>query len=152
MKILIDGDACKMINVTEKIAKKYNIPCHIYCNSSSNLKSDYSEVHIVDCSKDAADFAIINSCEKSDIVITNDIGLASMVLTKNAFVINNAGHQFTDDNIMFHLQTRYIRNQTKRKTDRQQIHALTASEPDTAKDYKQILTQLIKIEMDSTND
>ena len=70
MKILIDGDDCNMISNIEKIAKNNNIECHIYVNFCCSIESTYSEIHIVDRSKDAADFAIINNCNADGTIIT----------------------------------------------------------------------------------
>ena len=118
MKILIDGDACSKIILIEKIAKQKNIPCHIYCDASRNLYSDYSEVHIVDIGFNSADMAIINHCKKGDIVITNDTGLAAMILAKSAYAINNHGMEFTDDNIAQLLIRRHICTSSKRASGR----------------------------------
>ena len=143
MKILIDGDSCRVISITEQIANKNNIDCHIYCNSASNVKSKYSQIHIVDCSKDAADFAITNTCNENDIVVTNDSGLAAMVLAKKGRVINANGIEYTDSNIMQCLNQRYINKMVRQQTQKQQVKGrLYDFEP--SKNYRLSLTQLIK--------
>ena len=116
MKILIDGDACSRIAVTERIAKQKRIPCHIYCDASRNIESNYSKVHIVDIGTNSADMAIIKHCDKGDIVITNDTSLAAMALARTPFVMNNYGQEFTTNNIMCLLTAKYIRQTSMRKT------------------------------------
>lgn len=32
MKILIDADGCPVVNIVEKIAKEYSVPCELYCD------------------------------------------------------------------------------------------------------------------------
>ena len=121
MKILIDGDACSKIPVIEDIARKNRIPCHIYCDTSRFMESDYSTVHVVDVGTNSADFAITNSCEKNDIVVTNDTGLAAMILTQHAYVMNSQGLEYTDRNIMPMLNARHMRQSVIRKTGRKQV-------------------------------
>lgn len=49
--------------------------------------------------RESADLAIVNSVSKFDIVITQDYGLAAMCLAKGAFVLNQNGKEFTNENI-----------------------------------------------------
>ena len=115
MKILIDGDACNKIDKIERIAKEYNnIECHIYCDTTRLLTSNYSEVHIIDKGRDNVDFAIVNNCIKNDLVITNDVGLASLVLSKEARVINKYGFEITKHNVSLLLNSRYIKSRERR--------------------------------------
>lgn len=127
MKILIDGDACSKINTIEQIARRKGIPCHIYCDASRFIDSDYSEVHIVDVGTNSADMAIIRYCGKKDIVITNDTGLAAMALTQGSAVLNNSGMEYTDSNILAMLTNRHIRKERQRKTGRDSIHGVPCS-------------------------
>lgn len=119
MKILIDGDACSRIALTENIARQRHIPCHIYCDASRTIHSDYSEIHIVDIGFNSADMEIMKHCSKGDVVITNDIGLAAMVLVKNAYALNNHGVEFTNDNITRMMMRRHIYAATKRSSAKQ---------------------------------
>lgn len=122
--ILIDGDSCPRLQQTEKIAKEYNIECHIFCNTHSYLDSDYSTIHIVGDGPDAADFAIIKMCNPNDIVITSDSGLAAMVLSRGAFAVSYKGFEFTKSNIDSYLNSRYIRKYESRKRKTQNVHGL----------------------------
>ncbi len=143
MKILIDGDSCRVINITEQVASENNIDCHIYCNNVSNVKSRYSKIHVVDCSKDAADFAITNACDENDIVVTNDSGLAAMILAKKGKIINANGIEYTDSNILQCLNRRYINKTIRQQTQKQQVKGrLYDFEP--SKNYRHSLTRLIE--------
>ncbi len=108
MKILIDGDSCPVIQKTESIARQHKIRTHIYCDTTHDIRSDYSEVHIVDKGADVTDFRILSDCEPGDIVITNDGALASMVLSKRGKAINTYGRPYTDEMIMTVLTARHI--------------------------------------------
>ena len=47
MKIFVDADACPVVRIVEKIAKKYEVPVMLLCDTNHVLSSDYSEVMIV---------------------------------------------------------------------------------------------------------
>ena len=44
MQILVDADACPVVGIVEQIAKKYNIPVTLLCDTNHGLQSDYSTV------------------------------------------------------------------------------------------------------------
>lgn len=147
MKILIDGDSCSKITLTEKIAKQKHIPCHIYCDTSRTISSSYSDIHIVDIGCNSADMAIINHCNKNDIVITNDTGLAAMILTKSAYAVNNHGIEFTNDNITQLLMRRHICTSSKRTSGRhkqmKQAHELFQDTKIQHSSFAKTLTTMI---------
>lgn len=146
MTIYIDGDACNKIDAIEKIAKEKNIQCHIYCNTTKLLESDYSTVHIVDKGLDKTDFAILNKCGTNDIVITNDNGLAAMVLAKKAYAINTRGFEYTEHNIMLYLNNRHLRKQTVQKTNRHQVHGIMPANTKCQNFNKLLINTIIKAE------
>lgn len=43
MKIFVDADACPVVHIVEKLAKKYEIPCKLLCDTNHVLRSDYSD-------------------------------------------------------------------------------------------------------------
>lgn len=145
MKILIDGDSCRVIGVTEQIAKKYDIPCHIFCDSAHSLDSTYSEIKIVSTGHNAADFAIINQCGINDIVITNDSGLAAMVLAKKGIALQSNGVEYTQKNISEYLNRRYVRARAQRKTNRHQVKGKLYDNNNIIKNsYKTTLMNIIE--------
>ncbi len=99
MKIMVDADACPVTRIAEQIAKKYNIPCTLVCDTSHYLESDYSTVITVSKGSDSADYKIVNLLEKGDIVVTQDYGLAAMCMSRGAFPINQSGMLYSDNNI-----------------------------------------------------
>ena len=61
----------------KKTAKKYEIPVILLCDTNHVLYSDYSEVITVGAGADAVDFKLVSLCQKGDIVVTQDYGVAS---------------------------------------------------------------------------
>ena len=43
-QIFVDADACPVIPIIEKIAKKYEVSCTLLCDTNHVLQSDYSKV------------------------------------------------------------------------------------------------------------
>ena len=108
MEVFIDADACPVVRIAERVAKKYNLKVNLFCDTNHILKSDYSNIIIIGAGADAVDIALINNCHKGDIVITQDYGVAALALGKGAFAIHQSGKIFTENNIDFLLMQRYV--------------------------------------------
>lgn len=106
-RILIDADACPVIDIAISVSSRYSIKCILFCDTSHIIEKPNAKTVIVPQGKDSVDFAIINALSKNDIVITNDYGLAAMCLVKGAYVINHYGKEFTTENIDEMLFYRY---------------------------------------------
>ena len=144
MKIIIDGDASNRITTTETIAKKYDVPVIVYCDTKRTVQTEYAEVKIADYGTDSVDFRIVNITNTGDIVITNDAGLAALALAKGAFVINNSGYMFTDSNINMHLNNRYVRKKAVKQTKRNQVKGTLYVKTNTKCSFNATLNRLIK--------
>ena len=108
MTIYIDADACPVTRIAEDIARKHGIPVILLCDTNHVLTSDYSTVKVIGAGADAVDFALINLCQRGDIVITQDYGVAALALGKGARAIHQSGKWFTDDNIDGLLMDRHL--------------------------------------------
>ena len=114
MQILVDADACPVKQIIEKTAKQYKIDVVMYIDSSHILSSDYSRIVQVGQGKDAVDIALMNDCEKGDIVVTQDYGVASMALGKKAYAIGNSGLIYDNDNIDKLMFERFLHQKVRR--------------------------------------
>ena len=108
MEVFIDADACPVVRIAERVAKKYNLKVNLFCDTNHILRSDYSNIIIIGAGADAVDIALINNCHKGDIVITQDYGVAALALGKGAFAIHQSGKIFTENNIDSLLMQRYV--------------------------------------------
>lgn len=113
MKILVDADACPVKDIIIQVAKKYSINVVMVTDTSHIIEDNYSETVVVDKQNDSADFEIINRLCKGDIVVTQDYGLASLVLGKGAYAINQNGIEYTDKNIDRLLFQRHINKKAR---------------------------------------
>lgn len=114
MMIYIDADACPVTRIAEDIARKHGIPVMLLCDTNHVLTSDYSTVKVIGAGADAVDFALINLCQRGDIVVTQDYGVAALALGKGARAIHQSGKWFTDDNIDGLLMDRHLAKKARR--------------------------------------
>jgi len=121
LKILVDADACPVVSIVERIAKQQNLDVILLCDTNHILHSDYSEVKIIGAGADAVDFALVNLCNKGDIVVTQDYGVAAMILGKGAVGIHQSGRWYTNDNIDQMLMERHINKKARRTKGKHHI-------------------------------
>ena len=114
MKIFKDADACAVVGIVEKTAKKYNLPVTLLCDTNHILYSDYSEVIVVGAGADAVDYKLISICHKGDIVVSQDYGVAAMALGKGAYAIHQSGKWYTNDNKSKMLMERHLNKKARR--------------------------------------
>jgi len=113
MKILVDADACPVKKIIEEAAREYGLDVLMVSNYHHGIKSDYSTVLIVDSYSQAVDISIVNKSRAGDIVVTQDYGLASMVLEKGSRAIHPGGMVYTRDNIETLLMQRYLNQKAR---------------------------------------
>ena len=106
--ILVDADACPVVPIIIRVAKEFNILVTLFCDTNHIMQSDYAQIRIIGAGADAVDFALINACSQNDIVVTQDYGLAAMVLSKQAYAIHQSGRWYTAENIDTLLAERHI--------------------------------------------
>ena len=108
MKILVDADACPVKEIIINIAKKYNVDVWMFVDTSHILKSDYAKVFTVDKANDSVDIHLANNTDKGDVVVTQDYGVAAMILGKGAHGIHQSGKWYTNENIDQMLMERHL--------------------------------------------
>lgn len=108
MRILVDADACPVVRIVERVAGEQGVGVVLFCDTNHILDSAYSEVRYIGAGADAVDFALVNACRGGDVVVTQDYGLAAMVLAKKARAIHQSGRWYTDGNIERLLMERHI--------------------------------------------
>ena len=107
MKVLIDADACPVVDIAVKLCKKFNISCYLLCDTAHTMHRDGAETLVFDKGSDSVDFALVNRACAGDIVITQDYGLASMCLGRNARILHQDGWEYTQYNISGLMEQRH---------------------------------------------
>jgi len=118
MKIIVDADACPkfVLCICMNLGRKYDIPVWTVASFHHSIDSDH---HVaVGNDSEEADIKIINMTEQGDVVVTQDWGLAAMVLGKGAKCLSPAGREFRSDRIPFLLEEREIKSKLRRSGGR----------------------------------
>lgn len=142
MKIIIDADACPVTNIVVKIAKEKNIPCVIVCDNAHQIVREGVETVVVSQGADAVDFTIISKTESNDIVVTQDYGLASIILSKEAHAINQDGMIYNKFNIESLLFSRHMSQKMRNAGKR--TKGPKKRTPDQDRSFEESLRNLLK--------
>ena len=118
MQILVDADACPVKQIIVRLAKERNIPVTMLIDTSHELSDGYSTVITVDKQADSVDYALMGLLTREDIVVTQDFGLAAMVIGKGAKAVNQNGLIYTDENMDKLLLERHIGQKVRRSGGR----------------------------------
>ncbi|WP_088825176.1 YaiI/YqxD family protein [Listeria goaensis] len=113
-KIIVDADACPVKAEINQLAKDFQLEV-IYVASYNHYRStETDETWIyVDTEKESADIRIVNLAQKGDIIVTQDIGLASMLLTK-CIVFSNRGEIYLEERMTMMLEQRNDRRKERK--------------------------------------
>lgn len=109
MRLFIDGDASPVKNEVIEVARKNELEVIIVTSIDHFTTKEYPEhvsFHYVDKGNDMADYRIVALISSGDLLITQDYGLASLVLPK-ARVLHHNGWEYTQNNIDVLLMRRY---------------------------------------------
>lgn len=118
MKVIIDADACPktVLNICLKLGRKYAIPVWTVASFNHNIESDHHT--IVGGAPEETDLKVINLAERGDIAVTQDWGLAAMLLGKNVRSLSPAGREFQPEIIDFMLEEREAKAKFRRRGGR----------------------------------
>jgi uncharacterized protein len=114
MKIIVDADACpkNALQLCMDIAGRHQIPVWTVASFNHNIVSDHHIV--VGNASQEADIKVINLCVAGDVVVTQDWGLAAMVLGKPAYCLSPSGREYRSDNIEFLMEEREVKAKLRR--------------------------------------
>ena len=108
VSVLVDADGCPVVDLTIEIAKNFGLKVTLLCDTAHYMQREGAETIMVSKGADAVDFVLVNRVNKGDIVVTQDYGLAAMVLAKKGFAIDQNGRWYTPENIDQLLNSRHI--------------------------------------------
>jgi hypothetical protein len=130
MKIIVDADACpkSVFHICMKVGHQYGIRVWTVASFNHSIDSDHHVV--VGNDPQEADFKIINMTEEGDIVVTQDWGLAAVVLGREAKCLSPAGREFRSEKIGFLLEEREVKSKLRRSGGRTKGPKKRTSEDD----------------------
>jgi len=109
MKIYVDADACPKVikEILFRSSQRLRIDTLFVANQHIHTpRSPFLISKVVSHGFDEADNWIVDQCVEGDLVISQDIPLASEAIKKGATVISPKGVLFTEDNIRQRLGMR----------------------------------------------
>lgn len=116
--LFIDADACPVTREAISIGRENGFMVVLVANATQNLEKHTrrSGVEAVQVSggRDAADFAIVERLSPDDIVVTQDIGVAAMVLGRGAGAISPRGRIFYQSTIDIEMEVRHAEAKHRR--------------------------------------
>lgn len=118
MNILIDGDGCPNVECLFEISVQYLTKFTVYYDYAHCVNEKPYAITYVDKGFDSVDMKIIQDCQKNDLVVTQDYGLAALLLSKGCFVLHVSGLVITSDNIETLLLQRYMGKKERDKNVR----------------------------------
>ncbi len=142
MKVLIDADACPVVDLTVGLCKQYHTTCVLLCDTAHAMERDGAQTLVFDKGADSVDFALVNRVEAGDLVITQDYGLASMCLARQARVLHQDGWQYTEYNIQALLFQRHESRQYRSSGGR--IKGPSKRKPEQDKAFAAALETLLQ--------
>ncbi|WP_031515074.1 YaiI/YqxD family protein [Desulfofalx alkaliphila] len=130
MKIIVDADACPktVLMICKQAAAENNLQLCTVASFNHHINSDYHLV--VGDSPQETDIKIVNLAKKGDIVVTQDWGLAAILLGKGAGVISPTGRIFRAKTIDFLLEEREAKAKFRRAGGRTKGPRKRTSEDD----------------------
>lgn len=111
MRIFIDGDGSPVKDTAIESALAHSIDVVIVTSIDHYSLKEYPKnvsFVYVDKGADAADYKIVQLIKTDDILVTQDYGLASLVLPKGVRVLHQLGYEYTGENMDGLLEQRYF--------------------------------------------
>ena len=161
--LYIDADACPVTRDALACARRAHVPVVIAGNSTQNLERHirpddprtpedahgkrhgkggfWVDTLDVSIGADSADFAIVERLQPGDVVVTQDIGLASMVLGRDTAAIGVRGRVYDKATIDMQLFIRHEEKKVRRAGGRTRGPAPFTN--DDRERFKRNLTKLL---------
>jgi uncharacterized protein YaiI (UPF0178 family) len=108
-QIWVDADACPGVirDILFRAAERTRVPVTLVANQWLRTPpSRFIRAMQVESGPDVADSAIVERVAPGDLVVTQDIPLAALVLEKGAVALNPRGELYTADNMAERLSMR----------------------------------------------
>lgn len=113
--IFVDADACPVKNEIFLLAHQFNIESVFVSSYNHFSPSKEMKWVYVDTEREAVDLYILNHALKGDVVVTQDIGLASMLVNRGIYVVSPRGKVYEEKEMNHILYIRYLQAKQRRQ-------------------------------------
>jgi uncharacterized protein YaiI (UPF0178 family) len=115
VKIYVDADGAPWRDLVIERGKRQGVTVVIVADYSHDFHPEEGVERVfVDEGGDSADYAIVNRVHAGDLVVTQDVGLASLVLPQGATVISPRGYEFTEGSMDGRLARRWLHGRIRK--------------------------------------
>jgi uncharacterized protein len=116
--VFVDADACPVTRDAIAVARSRSVSVVLVANESQNLARYAGRAGVellqVGSGQDSADFAMVPRLAPGDIVVTADIGLAAMALSRGCRVLSPRGKEYLPALIDAELAVRHAEQRHRR--------------------------------------
>ena len=114
MKIVVDADACprSVLEICQRLGRIHQVEVWTVASFNHNIQG---QRHIVvgDAPQEA-DIKVVNIARAGDVAVTQDWGLAAMLLGQGVRCLSPTGREYRDENIDFLLEERNLKARHRR--------------------------------------
>lgn len=118
MRIIVDADACPkdVLKACLELGEQYSLSVYTVANFNHVLQSPNHIV--VGDNPQEADIKIANLTQANDLVVTQDWGLAALIIGKGAIALSPSGREYQPETIEFLLEERETKAKYRRGGNR----------------------------------
>lgn len=109
MKIIIDADACpkRVLEICQRVGHTHGLQVWTVASFNHNIQSEHHIV--VGNAPQEADMKLVNISLAGDVAVTQDWGLAAMLLGRGVICLSPTGKEYRNENIDFLLEERNVK-------------------------------------------
>ena len=108
MQLWIDADACPVVDIAIRVARKHGVEVVLVCDDAHWMQREGARTITVARGADSADLMLVNLVHRGDAVVTQDYGLAALCLARGARPMDQNGRIYDENNIDSLLGMRHI--------------------------------------------
>ena len=116
--VFVDADACPVTRDAIAVARSRSLSVVLVANESQNLARYAGRTGVellqVGSGQDSADFAMVPRLAPGDVVVTADLGLAAMALSRRCRVLSPRGREYLPAIIDAELAVRHAEQRHRR--------------------------------------
>lgn len=114
VKLIIDADACPRgaLEICRRLGRTFDVPVWTVASFNHRIASDRHIV--VGNAPEETDIAIANATQEGDVVVTQDWGLAALVLGRKARALSPDGRVYRPETMSFLLEERALKSRIRR--------------------------------------
>lgn len=151
MQILVDADACPVKDIIMSQARDNDLTVLLVSSishfSTKELPEGVERIW-VDKGSDLADFEIMKLAYPNDIVVTQDYGLASMLLPKRCRILHHSGYEYTEKSIQQLVDSRHLAAQMRRQTRASRVKSEDPFKNEPQTPFDELLERVIQEQLE----